>query len=227
VTVYERFAENHSATPALDIPGFSLEERRVDLPSPFLKRALDISISLIVLVLFAPVLASIALLICLDTQGPVFFCQTRLGLNGKPFDILKFRTMNVLENGDSIRQAHEGDPRITPAGHFLRRLSLDELPQLINVLKGEMSLVGPRPHAVAHDVLYGAAIADYDFRQRVKPGITGWAQVHGLRGPTPTLESMQARVERDIWYVVNRRFLLDVEILFRTVAEVFRSRNAV
>ena len=227
MTLYERFAAEESAHAALKLGGLTLEEPRVDLPSPFLKRALDICVAAAALIFLAPVLALIALAIRMDSEGPVFFRQTRLGLDGRPFDILKFRSMNVLENSDTIAQAEAGDPRITRVGGWLRRASLDELPQLLNVLAGDMSLVGPRPHAVAHDRYYSALIAGYDIRQRVKPGITGWAQVHGLRGATPTLDLMQARVEHDLWYVKNRRFLLDVEILLRTAGEVLRTRNAV
>jgi putative colanic acid biosynthesis UDP-glucose lipid carrier transferase len=191
-----------------------------------LKRLLDLAIAVPALLLLAPLLVAIALWIALDSTGPVLFRQTRRGLGGMPFTIVKFRTMNVLENGASVMQAIENDPRVTHAGRTLRKASLDELPQLLNVIKGEMSLVGPRPHALAHDDYYGARIEDYALRQSVKPGITGWAQVNGSRGETPTLESMQRRVLLDVWYARNANAALDFEILLRTPFEVLRQRNA-
>jgi len=193
---------------------------------PALKRLLDLAIAVPMLVLLAPLLAAIALWIALDSTGPVLFRQTRRGLGGRPFTIVKFRTMNVLENGAGVVQATENDPRVTRAGRILRKASLDELPQLLNVIKGEMSLVGPRPHALAHDDYYGVRIEDYALRQSVKPGITGWAQVHGLRGETPTLDSMRQRVLLDVWYARNTELVLDLEILLRTPFEVLRHRNA-
>jgi exopolysaccharide biosynthesis polyprenyl glycosylphosphotransferase len=191
-----------------------------------LKRAMDLVLAAGLLCVLAPLLLLIAVLIRLDSPGPILFRQTRLGLYGRPFDILKFRSMSVLENGDRIVQATRNDPRITRVGRILRKSSLDELPQLVNVLKGEMSLVGPRPHARAHDEHYEKLIEIYCLRQTVKPGITGWAQVHGLRGETPTLASMRSRVEHDVWYARNVSLALDIEILVRTGFEIFRHRNA-
>jgi undecaprenyl-phosphate galactose phosphotransferase/putative colanic acid biosynthesis UDP-glucose lipid carrier transferase len=162
----------------------------------------------------------------LDSKGPVLFHQTRTGKDGVPFRIYKFRTMDVLEDGPTILQACRDDPRVTRVGRWLRASSVDELPQLFNVLRGEMSLVGPRPHAVAHDQLYSKQIPNYVLRQHVKPGITGWAQVNGYRGETSSLELMQRRVDLDIWYAQNVSVLLDLEILVRTVFEVCRPRNA-
>jgi putative colanic acid biosynthesis UDP-glucose lipid carrier transferase len=190
------------------------------------KRALDLAIALPALVLLAPLLALIALFVRIDSQGPVFFAQKRSGICGRPFEILKFRTMHVLEDGDIIVQAREDDPRKTRVGSFLRRYSLDELPQLINVVLGDMSLVGPRPHARAHDAYYSNAVANYRHRHAVKPGMTGWAQVNGHRGPTPTLETMSRRVDLDVWYVRHASFALDLKILLRTPLEIFRPRNA-
>lgn len=192
----------------------------------FLKRLLDIVVTIPLLVLIAPLMAAIAVAIRLDSPGSVFFRQQRLGLHGKPFAILKFRTMTVTEDGAHIVQACRNDPRITRVGCFLRMWSLDELPQLYNVLKGEMSLVGPRPHARAHDEFYSASIGHYEQRQRVKPGITGWAQVNGHRGETPTVESMRARVDFDLWYAKHAGIALDLEILLRTAFVVLRRRNA-
>lgn len=201
-------------------------ERDTDLLQAFLKRSLDLAVSVPLLILLSPVLLVIAGLIRLDSAGPVLFHQTRRGKGGKPFDIVKFRTMRVMENGDDVVQAVRNDPRITRFGAWLRKSSLDELPQLWNVISGEMSLVGPRPHARAHDQLYGILIADYTLRQSVKPGITGWAQIHGHRGETSTLEAMRCRVELDLWYARHASAALDFRILLRTPLEVLRSRNA-
>ena len=190
------------------------------------KRALDLGIAIPLLFLLAPVLVGIALWVWLDSPGPVLFRQRRLGLNGRPFHIFKFRTMTVLEDGDRIVQAHRNDARITRVGAILRKTSLDELPQLINVIKGEMSLVGPRPHALAHDRLYATVIRNYQQRQQVKPGITGWAQVNGFRGETPTVEAMMRRIEFDLWYANNHSIALDFQILLRTARVVLVQRNA-
>ncbi|HEY0301230.1 MAG TPA: sugar transferase [Rhizomicrobium sp.] len=193
---------------------------------PALKRAVDLAVAVPMLVLCAPLLAVLALIVFLDTGGPVLFRQTRLGQGGKPFRIFKFRTMHVTEDGDTIRQAGKDDDRITRSGTWLRRTSLDELPQLLNVIAGEMSLVGPRPHARAHDLHYAALIADYKLRQAVKPGITGWAQVNGHRGQTPTAAAMRARVDLDIWYARNSGLAFDLLILLRTPAAVLGGGNA-
>lgn len=190
------------------------------------KRVLDVIGAALALLLLSPVLALATIAILADSKGPLVFCQRRIGLNGHAFAIYKFRSMHVLEDGDDVVQAHEGDARITRAGRILRRLSIDELPQLFNVLKGEMSLVGPRPHAAAHDEYYGARISNYASRHQAKPGITGWAQVHGARGATPTLDIMQARIDLDAWYVANASIWLDLKILARTPLEVLRCRNA-
>jgi len=191
-----------------------------------IKRAFDIVFASTALVALMPLLALVAIVIKLDSPGPVIFRQTRHGFNGKPFHILKFRTMTVLEDGDSIKQAVRSDKRVTRVGLWWRRSSIDELPQLINVLRGEMSIVGPRPHAAAHDNHFDQVIANYAFRHRMKPGITGYAQVKGLRGETPTVEAMQRRVDLDLWYIDNWSFLLDFAIVLRTVVEVARGQNA-
>ncbi|MGO4526456.1 exopolysaccharide biosynthesis polyprenyl glycosylphosphotransferase [Microvirga sp. 2MCAF35] len=190
------------------------------------KRIFDIVLSCIVMVAVFPILVIIAVAIKLDTPGPVLFRQTRVGLNGRRFRIYKFRTMTVLEDGELIVQAKHFDPRITRVGRWLRRLSLDELPQLLNVLKGEMSLVGPRPHALAHDHAFAKLINSYAIRGHVRPGITGLAQVHGLRGETATIQAIQKRVELDVEYIARWSMLLDLEILVRTVGEIVRPRNA-
>ena len=156
----------------------------------------------------------------------MLFLQTRHGFNSKRFKILKFRTLTVQEDGSTIFQVVRGDSRVTRIGSWLRKTSIDELPQLFNVLKGDMSIVGPRPHAVAHDNYYSDLISCYAFRHHVKPGITGWAQIHGCRGATPTVGSMEQRVLHDIWYVDNWSLLLDILIVLRTAIEVIRGRNA-
>jgi exopolysaccharide biosynthesis polyprenyl glycosylphosphotransferase len=168
----------------------------------------------------------VALAVRLDSPGPILFRQSRNGFNGRPFRIYKFRSMTVLEDGPVVTQATRQDSRVTRVGRFLRRSSLDELPQLFNVLKGDMSLVGPRPHAIAHDDQYTQLVAKYAFRHHVKPGITGWAQVHGLRGETPSVELMRRRVDLDLQYIANYSLILDLRILVRTVRELIRPQNA-
>jgi exopolysaccharide biosynthesis polyprenyl glycosylphosphotransferase len=190
------------------------------------KRAFDLLIAVPTLIFAAPLFAALALLIKLDSKGPVFFRQKRVGQAGRVFDIVKFRSMRVLENGDTVIQATKKDPRVTRIGRFLRTSSLDELPQLLNIVKGEMSLVGPRPHACAHDRHFASLVSNYARRHDVKPGLTGWAQVNGHRGETPTLALMRTRVEHDVWYARHASFALDLKILARTPFEVVRSRNA-
>jgi undecaprenyl-phosphate galactose phosphotransferase/putative colanic acid biosynthesis UDP-glucose lipid carrier transferase len=190
------------------------------------KRMVDILFSAAGIAFLAPLLVTIVIAIKCDSPGPVLFRQTRNGHRGRPFRILKFRTMSVMEDGDIIIQARKDDSRVTGLGKFLRKTSLDELPQLFNVLFGEMSLIGPRPHAKAHDTLYAKLIENYEIRQHVKPGITGWAQVNGLRGETQTLDLMRQRIEFDLWYAKNCSIFLDMRILARTVLEVLRPSNA-
>ena len=191
-----------------------------------MKRLLDIGIAGAALVVLTPLLAAVSLAIKLTSRGSVLFKQKRKGFNGREFTIYKFRTMTVAEDGPDIRQARPGDERITRLGAILRRTSVDELPQLINVLRGQMSLVGPRPHAVAHDNAYSRQIAKYAFRHHVKPGITGWAQVNGARGATHKLESMERRIELDLWYINNWSIWLDLRILLKTCLEIPRGDNA-
>jgi putative colanic acid biosynthesis UDP-glucose lipid carrier transferase len=185
------------------------------------KRATDVLISGVMLILAAPLMLAIAALVRLSSPGPIIFRQRRYGLNGDEIIVYKFRTMTVTEDGSTIVQATRSDPRTTPLGTFLRRHSLDELPQLINVLQGRMSLVGPRPHAVAHNEMYRRLIKGYMVRHKVKPGITGLAQVNGLRGETRTLAQMEARVRYDLEYLRNWSLELDIEILARTALRVF------
>ena len=190
------------------------------------KRGVDIVIAVTALFVLAPLMIAVAIAIKLDSPGPVLFRQTRHGFNGRPFGIYKFRSMTVMENGDVVRQAQKNDNRVTRVGHWIRRLSIDELPQLLNVVYGDMSIVGPRPHASAHDRYFTSMIEKYAFRHHVKSGITGWAQVCGARGETDTLEKMQRRVELDLWYINNWSIWLDLSIILRTVFVVFSARNA-
>ena len=171
-------------------------------------------------------LAIVSVGIKLDSRGPILFRQKRCGFNGSYFQIYKFRSMSVLEDGPSIIQAQFADDRVTRLGAWLRRTSIDELPQLLNVLEGSMSLVGPRPHAVAHDNQFDKMVGNYAFRRRVKPGLTGWAQVNGCRGPTPTAASIERRVEYDLWYIDNWSLRLDFAILLQTPIEILLGRNA-
>jgi len=190
------------------------------------KRCIDVLLAGLALIALLPLLACVAIAIRLDSPGPILFRQQRCGFNGKRFDIYKFRTMSVLENGPAIVQAQLADKRITRVGRWLRRTSIDELPQLFNVLEGSMSLVGPRPHAIAHDNQFDKVVRNYASRRRVKPGLTGWAQVHGCRGATPTTASIKRRVKFDLWYIDNWSLALDLAILLQTPIEVLRGRNA-
>jgi putative colanic acid biosynthesis UDP-glucose lipid carrier transferase len=190
------------------------------------KRISDVTLSLLVLLLTWPLLLAIAIGVKLGSPGPVIFKQRRNGLHGEEIVIYKFRTMRAEDDGPDIRQATREDPRVTPFGAFLRRTSLDELPQFFNVLQGRMSIVGPRPHAVAHNEQYREMIKAYMVRHKVKPGITGWAQVNGLRGETDTVEKMQARVEYDLAYLRNWSLGFDLQIIARTIKLVFFDRNA-
>lgn len=181
----------------------------------------------LILLFITPLMLLIALAIKLDSPGPVLFRQKRYGFNNKVIEVFKFRTMRVEAcQNVTVPQATHNDPRVTIVGRFLRRSSLDELPQVLNVLRGEMSLVGPRPHAVQHNEYYGGIVNEYASRHRVKPGITGWAQVNGWRGETDTLEKMQKRVEHDIFYIDNWSLGFDLQILLMTTLVVLRGNNA-
>lgn len=184
------------------------------------KRLLDVSLALMVLTIGLPLLLLIALLIRLDSPGPALFRQTRGGLGGQPFMIYKFRTMRVLEDQGPVTQAQRGDPRITKLGAFLRRTSLDEVPQILNVLKGDMSIVGPRPHAIGHDTQYRALLFSYTRRMAVKPGLTGMAQVRGFRGETRNLDAMAQRIHWDLAYIDRWSLALDLQLIAATVIRV-------
>lgn len=191
-----------------------------------LKNASDFIFAFLILVLLSPLMLCIALAVKITSPGTAIFKQRRYGLNGEEIIVYKFRSMTVGEDGDHIEQAHKNDPRITKIGAFLRSSSLDELPQFINVLQGRMSIVGPRPHAVAHNELYRKLIKGYMLRHKVKPGITGWAQVNGLRGETETVDKMQERIRMDLVYLKNWTIWFDISIIFRTVWVVLRRNNA-
>ncbi|MED6094075.1 undecaprenyl-phosphate glucose phosphotransferase, partial [Klebsiella pneumoniae] len=191
-----------------------------------LKRLEDIVLSLIILILISPVLIVIACIVKYSSKGPILFRQTRYGMDGKSIQVWKFRTMVVQENGNVVTQAVRGDVRVTNVGRFLRRTSLDELPQFFNVLFGSMSIVGPRPHAVAHNEQYRTLIEGYMLRHKVKPGITGLAQIKGWRGETDTLEKMQKRVEYDLEYIREWSLWLDLKIIFLTVFKGFVNKSA-
>lgn len=196
---------------------------RVELAA---KRLFDLALATAALVALLPLMVATALLIKLDSRGPVFFLQKRNGFNGQAFDIFKFRTMNVLEDGPAIKQATRDDPRVTRLGRWLRKSSIDELPQLLNVIRGEMSLVGPRPHATSHNSEYEKLIANYAFRHHVKPGLTGWAQINGYRGETRHVEQMRQRVEHDLWYINNWSPWLDLRIVLQTVVVALQQDTA-
>jgi Undecaprenyl-phosphate glucose phosphotransferase len=209
-----------------DTVAIELQRAALSPTEQAIKRGIDIVLSLLGLIVLSPILLAAAIAIRLDSPGPALFRQTRHGFNGRPFRIYKFRTMTVMENGDIVQQAQKSDKRVTRVGRWLRRYSIDELPQLLNVFIGHMSLVGPRPHASAHERHFASVIEKYAFRHHVKSGITGWAQVHGARGETDTLDKMQRRVELDVWYINNWSIWLDFSVMIRTVLVVFTGANA-
>lgn len=209
------------------VPLLTLANGRIDQQRGLAKRCEDLVISLLLALLASPLFLLIALLIVLDSKGPILFKQNRHGFNNKIFSVYKFRSMHVQEaNPSVIAQATHLDARVTRVGRFLRRSSLDELPQLLNVIVGDMSIVGPRPHAVQHNILYGAVISSYFARHNVKPGITGWAQVNGLRGETDTDEKMRQRVEHDLYYIENWTLLSDLKIIVKTAIVVWFDKSA-
>jgi putative colanic acid biosynthesis UDP-glucose lipid carrier transferase len=210
----------------VDIPVVAVCETPFVGINGLLKRASDIVLSVGALMVFSPFMLIIALLVKTGSPGPVIFRQRRYGLDGEQIVVYKFRSMRTAEDGPEIRQAQRNDSRITPIGAILRKTSLDELPQLVNVVQGRMSLVGPRPHAVAHNELYRKVIKGYMLRHKVRPGITGWAQVNGLRGETETVEKMEARVRYDLDYLRNWSLRLDLYILFKTLMVIVNDRQA-
>jgi putative colanic acid biosynthesis UDP-glucose lipid carrier transferase len=209
-----------------NMPVVSVCETPFTGTNALIKRSSDIVLSLMIITLLSPLLLAIAIAVKYTSPGPVIFKQRRYGLDGKEIIVYKFRSMTVCEDGPQIFQAQENDHRLTPIGAFLRKSSLDELPQFFNVLQGRMSIVGPRPHAVAHNELYRKLIKGYMVRHKVKPGITGWAQVNGLRGETQTLDKMQARVRYDLDYLRHWSLGLDLKIVLMTIGLVFKDQYA-
>jgi putative colanic acid biosynthesis UDP-glucose lipid carrier transferase len=206
-----------------DLPVLSMRSEPLDdVGNRFKKRTLDVAVSLLVTIFILSWLVPIlGLLIMLESRGPVFFAQIRSGRNNKTFRCFKFRSMTVNKDSD-LKQATKNDKRITKIGGFIRKTSLDEFPQFINVLKGEMSLVGPRPHMVKHTTDYSKIVDQFMVRQFLKPGITGWAQVNGLRGEITDNEQIINRVNEDLWYLENWTIWLDIRIMFLTVYKVFK-----
>lgn len=218
--LYSR-VEDIDGTPIIPII-----DTRIKGINTFLKRMEDICVASAILVMISPLLLCIALAIKLNSKGPIFFKQVRYGLNGKPILVYKFRSMSVMENGAEVKQATKNDPRVTKVGAFIRKTSLDELPQFINVILGNMSVVGPRPHATAHNEEYRQLITGYMLRHKVKPGITGLAQIRGWRGETDTLDKMEKRVECDLEYIRTWSLLLDLRIIFLTIFKGFINKSA-
>lgn len=208
------------------LPVISVCETPFRGPAGVLKRVSDIVLASLILLLLSPFMIAIAIAVKLSSPGPVIFRQRRYGLDGQEIIVYKFRSMTVTEDGASIQQARKNDSRVTPLGAIMRRTSLDELPQFINVLQGRMSVVGPRPHAVAHNELYRPLIKSYMVRHKVKPGITGWAQVNGFRGETDSLDKMEARIRCDLDYLRNWSLRLDLYIIWKTVRLVFQDSAA-
>ena len=210
----------------MGIPTISIYDSPLDGSNAIIKRTEDIVLSTLILIMISPVLLGLALAVKFTSKGPVFFKQNRYGIDGKPIKVWKFRSMNVMEDGAKVTQATKNDSRFTPIGQFIRKTSLDELPQFINVLQGQMSIVGPRPHAVAHNEEYRKLVEGYMLRHKVKPGITGWAQINGWRGETDTLDKMEKRIEFDLEYIRNWSLFFDLKIVFLTIFKGFINKNA-
>ncbi len=214
-----------TATNVAELPVVNISDIRLPDSAELFKRVFDRFLSALAIVLLTPVMLIIAIAIRLDSQGPILFRQLRYGMDGREIEVWKFRSMCVQENGVDVRQATRNDARVTRIGAFLRRHSLDELPQFFNVLQGRMSIVGPRPHAVLHNEEYRGQINGYMLRHKIKPGITGWAQVNGWRGETDTLDKMEERVRLDLEYIQNWSAWLDVKIVILTVVQGFSNKD--
>ncbi|GAC1413035.1 MAG: undecaprenyl-phosphate glucose phosphotransferase [Burkholderiaceae bacterium] len=221
-----RSLTNYSSSARQRVLAIEIQRAPLTASERAVKRSMDVVLASIALLFFLPVMALTAIAIRLDGPGPIIFRQHRKGFNGKQFVMFKFRTMSVQEDGSVVTQASRNDPRVTGIGKLLRSASIDELPQLLNVLAGNMSLIGPRPHALAHDNHFETLLGDYAYRHHVKPGITGWAQCNGARGATPTLDHISERVKLDLWYINNWSLWLDIQILIKTFFEVLKKRNA-
>ena len=217
----------HSRSDVISgIPTISIYDSPIDGSNAIIKRVEDLVFASLILLLISPFLIGIALAVKLTSKGPVLFKQNRYGIDGKAIKVWKFRSMKVMEDGAKVTQATKNDSRLTPIGGFIRRTSLDELPQFLNVITGQMSIVGPRPHAVAHNEEYRKLIEGYMLRHKVKPGITGWAQINGWRGETDTLEKMEKRIEFDLEYIRNWSLWFDIKIIIGTVFKGFINKNA-
>ncbi|WP_204247262.1 undecaprenyl-phosphate glucose phosphotransferase [Pseudoalteromonas fuliginea] len=210
----------------MGIPTISIYDSPIDGSNAIVKRIEDVILSVLILALISPVLIGLAIAVKVSSKGPVFFKQNRYGIDGKAIKVWKFRSMNVMEDGAKVTQATKNDSRFTPIGQFIRKTSLDELPQFLNVLQGQMSIVGPRPHAVAHNEEYRSLVNGYMLRHKVKPGITGWAQINGWRGETDTLDKMAKRIEFDLEYIRNWSLIFDLKIVFLTIFKGFINKNA-
>lgn len=217
---------NHGVSIVVGVPMLDISSTPMEGGNQLVKWLEDKILGLLILILISPLLLVIAIAVKVTSSGPIIFKQKRLGWNSETIEVYKFRSMYVHQEDLGVTQATRGDSRITPLGRFLRSTSLDELPQFINVLQGTMSIVGPRPHAIAHNMEYRELIPRYMLRHKVKPGITGWAQVNGLRGETDTLEKMEARVRADIYYIEHWSLWFDLRIIFMTVFKGFTGENA-
>ena len=215
-----------TATNVAELPVINISDIKLPVSAELFKRIFDRLFSLVAVLFLSPLMLLIAISIKIDSRGPVLFRQLRYGMDGREIEVWKFRSMKVLENGNDVKQATKGDPRVTRLGALLRKTSLDELPQFINVLQGRMSIVGPRPHAVLHNEEYRGQIDGYMLRHKIKPGITGWAQVNGWRGETDTLDKMRGRVEYDLEYIQNWSAWLDIKIVAMTVYSIFAGQEA-
>lgn len=216
---------NHSITEIANIPIIEINGVALSSQSRILKRIEDIVLSLIIAVIISPIVLTVAIIIKLTSKGPILYKQERHGFNGKTIKVYKFRSMYYEEKAE-FKQATKNDSRITPIGKFIRKTSIDEFPQFLNVLQGRMSIVGPRPHAVSMNHDYKDKVDNYMQRHKVKPGITGWAQVNGLRGETDTIEKMERRIEYDLYYIQNWSLWFDLKIIFLTIFKGFIGKNA-
>jgi putative colanic acid biosynthesis UDP-glucose lipid carrier transferase len=213
-------------TIIMGVPLVAICESPFDGNNGISKRIADILLSSLILMMILPLMVLIAFAVKLSSPGPIIFKQLRYGLDGKEIWIYKFRSMTVSQESELVVQAVQGDPRVTKIGNLLRKTSMDEFPQFFNVLRGNMSIVGPRPHAVSHNELYRRLIKGYMIRHKVKPGITGWAQINGFRGETDTLEKMQERIKFDLDYLRNWSLFLDLYIIVKTISVVIKDKNA-
>ena len=216
---------NHSITEIANIPIIEINGTALSTSARILKRLEDIVLSLAIAILISPIIIAVAIIIKLTSKGPILYKQERHGFNGKTIKVYKFRSMYFEEKAE-FKQATKNDSRITPIGAFIRRTSIDEFPQFLNVLQGRMSIVGPRPHAVSMNHDYKDKVDNYMQRHKVKPGITGWAQVNGFRGETDTIEKMEKRIEYDLFYIQNWSLWLDLKIIFLTIFKGFIGKNA-